>query len=494
MYEKVAELQPYNVKYRALLALAYKRAGMLDKAIAHAKEMAKKAGDVSAHSAVAKVFLECRLYDEAAAEYKKAVSMTNSDWERRGHQFGLANSYDKAGKYAEAAMEYENIARSSTSSYYQDIAEKNLWKVYKRGNLYDVAIEKYQKMVEVNPKDVRAHESLAKAYRGKGELKKAIAEYKEITKLKPDDAKTFENLGDIYKEQGDFEKAATAYEQAINVAPDKDNLHVKLGDCYQERGMLDDAIAEYDISKARLIAEIEGGSIDPSVYNQLAQFYIKKKIKTKEAISLAQQAAELGADEFMLWDMLGQACWNDGQKEKARQEWAKTGFVRDADWLVIGPFDNTDGVGFSKAYPPEEKIDLRATYKGQFSWTQAKDDFTDAHINFFKIFDDNQWKVAYAYARVTLPTEREAQLGVGSDDEVKVWLNGEEVLNSNIARSVAIDQDIIPVTLKSGANEILVKICNRAVDWGFYLRITDAEGNPYVDLKFVPASEMLSEE
>jgi len=494
MYEKVAELQPHNVKSRALLALAYKRAGMLDKAIATAKEIAKKGGDASTRSAVAKVFLACGLYDEAAAEYKKAVSMTNSDWERRGYQFGLANSYDKAGKYAEAATEYENIAKSSTSSHYRDIAETNLWKVYKRGNLYDVAIEKYQKMVEVNQKDVRAHESLAKAYRRKGELKKAIAEYEEITKLKPDDAKSFENLGDIYKEQGNFEKAATAYEQAINLAPDKNNLHVKLGDCYREQGMLDDAIAEYDISKTRLIAEIESGSIDSSVYNQLARFYIKKNIKTKETISLAQQAAELGADELMLWDMLGQAYWNDGQKEKARQEWAKTGFVRDTDWLVIGPFDNTDGAGFSKAYPPEEQIDRRATYKGQLSRTLAKDDFTDAHINLYKIFDDNQWKVAYALAHATSPTEREALLGVGSDDDVKVWLNGEEVLSHIVARSVAIDQDIIPVTLKSGANEILVKVCNRTGDWGFYLRITDMEGNPYVDLKFVPASELKIED
>ncbi len=349
-------------------------------------------------------------------------------------------------------------------------------------------------MVEANSRDVRAHDSLAKAYRRKGELKKAIAEYERITKLKPDDAKTFENLGDVYKEQGDFGKAATAYEQAVNLAPDKDNLHVKLGDCYQEQGMQDDAITEYDISKIRLIADIEGGSIDPSVYNQLARFYIKKKIKTKEAISLAQQAAELGADEFMLWDMLGQAYWSDGQKEKAQEQWAKTGFVRDTNWLVLGPFDNTGGVGFSEAYPPEEKIDLRATYKGQLSWTPAKDDFTDAYINFYEIFDGNQWQVAYAHARVILTEEHEVQLGVGSDDDVKVWLNGEEVLSNNIARSVGIDQDIVFIILKSGANEILVKVCNRTGDWGFYLRITDMEENPHDDLQFVPASDMLAGE
>jgi len=36
------------------------------------------------------------------------------------------------------------------------------------------------------------------------------------------------------------------------------------------------------------------------------------------------------------------------------------------------------------------------------------------------------------------------------------------------------DQDIVPVTLQKGQNQLLLKVCNRLYSWGFYARITDA--------------------
>jgi len=563
MYEKVVELRPRNTKNQARLALAYNRAGIKDKAIAQAKEMDKKGGDAATQSVMAKVFLECQMYDEAVESYKKAVSMTQDDWEGAGYQFGLAKAYEKMGKYTEAAAEYEKIAQTARESYYRDLAERQLWEVYTKGNLYDMAIEKYRKLVETNPKDVKAHESLAKSYQGKGELEKAIEEYEEITKLKPDDAGAFEFLGDVYKNQDDSEEAIAYYKQAISIAPDNSSLHVKLGDFYREQGMSAEAIAEYDASQTRAKAEIEQGSTNPWVYNNLAWFYTQKKMKPKEAVFLAKKALELEPSNGAFLDTLGWAYLRNGQfdealrtfpkvfagephsvsswkgvsevaqssvepevflrfcngmaemssknagigirlntalaqfyehrgeEQKVQEHWAKTGFVRDANWLVLGPFDNTGGLGFSKVYPPEEEIAVQVTYQGM-AWMQAKDEAIDAYIDLHKMFKDNQWKVAYALARVTSPTEREVQLRVGSDDDVKLWLNGEEILSKNVPRSAEIDQDIVSVTLKSGINDILVKVCNRTVDWGFYLRITDMAGNPYNDLQLVGTSEMLT--
>ena len=34
-------------------------------------------------------------------------------------------------------------------------------------------------------------------------------------------------------------------------------------------------------------------------------------------------------------------------------------------WQIIGPFDNSEREGFTKVYPPENKIDLSATYQGK---------------------------------------------------------------------------------------------------------------------------------
>ena len=93
------------------------------------------------------------------------------------------------------------------------------------------------------------------------------------------------------------------------------------------------------------------------------------------------------------------------------------------------------------------------------------------------------WRVAYAFATVTSPDEREAQIRFDSDDQGKVWLNSKEVFTNTNAYSARIDRYTIPVTLKPGENNILVKVCNEEVMWRFILRITDPNGKPFTDLK-----------
>ena len=50
---------------------------------------------------------------------------------------------------------------------------------------------------------------------------------------------------------------------------------------------------------------------------------------------------------------------------------------------------------------------------------------------------------------------------VGSDDEVKVWLNGELVHYNPVLRGAGDFQDAFPVTLKKGPNVLLVAVDNR---------------------------------
>ena len=67
------------------------------------------------------------------------------------------------------------------------------------------------------------------------------------------------------------------------------------------------------------------------------------------------------------------------------------------------------------------------------------------------------------YGSVTLdsPREQETTMLVGSGDAVKVWLNGEVVHYNPVARDAGDFQDAFPVTLKQGANVLLVALDNR---------------------------------
>ena len=171
--------------------------------------------------------------------------------------------------------------------------------------------------------------------------------------------------------------------------------------------------------------------------------------------------------------------------DKAMEQMEQTGILHENVWQILGTFDNSAGIGYNTEYIPEntEQIDLTAKYEGvdeQISWKKFTDDAFDGFIDFGK---DINWRVSYAYATVTSPDEREVQFRFGSDDQGKVWLNGKEVFANPNGGWAIIDDNIIPVTLKAGKNTILVKVCNGELSWGFYLRITDADGKPFEDLK-----------
>ena len=77
--------------------------------------------------------------------------------------------------------------------------------------------------------------------------------------------------------------------------------------------------------------------------------------------------------------------------------------------------------------------------------------------------------VAYGVVILESPQEQNTTMLVGSDDAVKVWLNGEMVHNNPIDRAAENYQDTFPVTLQPGANILLVAVYEREGGWsGFF--------------------------
>ncbi len=69
---------------------------------------------------------------------------------------------------------------------------------------------------------------------------------------------------------------------------------------------------------------------------------------------------------------------------------------------------------------------------------------------------------ASGYLRTTLTVDAPADLDVrlGSDDAIKVWLNGKSVLENKVLRAIAADQDKVTLKLQPGENKLLIKIVN----------------------------------
>lgn len=80
--------------------------------------------------------------------------------------------------------------------------------------------------------------------------------------------------------------------------------------------------------------------------------------------------------------------------------------------------------------------------------------------------------VAYAFAIIEAQEDSSCLLTVGSDDGVRVWLNGKVVDNVIAGRYMVADTDTIPVSLRKGVNRLLIKVEQGAGDWGCIVRVS----------------------
>ena len=91
--------------------------------------------------------------------------------------------------------------------------------------------------------------------------------------------------------------------------------------------------------------------------------------------------------------------------------------------------------------------------------------------------------VVYASVYLDCPKSQTAQIRLGSDDGIKVWLNDALVWKNHTHRGLGIDNDIFEVKLKKGTNKLLLKIEQSFGAHEFCLRLADTAGNAIKGLR-----------
>jgi hypothetical protein len=144
-------------------------------------------------------------------------------------------------------------------------------------------------------------------------------------------------------------------------------------------------------------------------------------------------------------------------------------------WLFLGPvhvpwkgegyfpdeatsnkFFDTESLGLDRFEP---KVRIGET---DYEWTTLHSEY--GVIDLTPVFD--KWfVVAYAWAQVDMAEQTSAVLGIGSDDCIKVWLNGQLVHEKRGGRGVVPDNDHVPVTFRKGSNQLVLKILNYGGPW-----------------------------
>ncbi|MFW6108352.1 MAG: PQQ-binding-like beta-propeller repeat protein [bacterium] len=153
------------------------------------------------------------------------------------------------------------------------------------------------------------------------------------------------------------------------------------------------------------------------------------------------------------------------------------------EWLVLGPFPNEDQKGFGTVYPPEtEPVELRRTYRGTdgpVRWRRVTAE--ENAVRLHKLLEPSEFGVAYAACWVHSPRSRAASLEIGTDDGCKVWVNRKLVFSLLEERAAEPRQNIVPIRLRRGANELLLKIEQGQEDWEFYVELVGGDGRSLLD-------------
>ncbi|MEE2756716.1 MAG: tetratricopeptide repeat protein [Myxococcota bacterium] len=145
----------------------------------------------------------------------------------------------------------------------------------------------------------------------------------------------------------------------------------------------------------------------------------------------------------------------------------------------IGPFENDQGKGADAVYGPEREIDFKRVYKdrrGPIGWRTEIPIQPSGKVDLAELYYPSKWRVAYGVTAVESSVGGAYELRIGTADGIKVWLNDELVFNNRKIAGFEFDGLVIPVTLRKGANRILIKSVQGTGQWQLVARITKPGG------------------
>lgn len=130
---------------------------------------------------------------------------------------------------------------------------------------------------------------------------------------------------------------------------------------------------------------------------------------------------------------------------------------------------------------PEERVKVKTK---ELAWKRYRSSTFD--LDFKKAVEGERGDdvLGYAVCYVHAPEERrDVKLYVGTNDQGRVYLNGQPVLTHDKPRSLKKDHDVVAgLTLLKGENVVILKVANERGNWQGCLRFGDKAGTPMVDL------------
>lgn len=192
------------------------------------------------------------------------------------------------------------LERDTENPYYNN----SLAYAYSRAELFDDAIEHYQKAIAINP-DNEWTSIVCQALGGiyaevNGNIEAAVATYQAGIILDPNNYDLYLSLGDTYMATYDLDKAIKTYCDAILVAPENSRGYFKAGIALYEKDYIEEALVAYH--KA-----IELDPENAFAQNNLGILYLDGLMDAEEALEYFEDAIELNPEYTLAYFNAGRA-------------------------------------------------------------------------------------------------------------------------------------------------------------------------------------------
>ncbi len=153
-------------------------------------------------------------------------------------------------------------------------------------------------------------------------------------------------------------------------------------------------------------------------------------------------------------------------------------------WFLVGPFPADSGKSaFATAYGPEEGVAIDHTKNfggGNQAWRHG--------LGLFDGIENNGLpqgvNASYVGKTVFAPTARKVDVALGSDDGLRVFVDGKDVFSREVDRALMRDQDKASFELDNGAHAIVLKVVNTGGAAGFYWNAERGKDELTGDLAF----------
>lgn len=168
------------------------------------------------------------------------------------------NAITKDDKFA-MAYYYHSLANPTNKGFFEDLdnALKNSEKISEGEKLFIQSLkagvdgdQKKQedillKLVQLYPKDERAHFQIGQFYFGQQKFDLAVDHLKKCTELAPDFSNAYNMLGYSYRSLENYAEAEKAFKKYIELIPDDPNPYDSYAEMLSKQGRYEESITQY---------------------------------------------------------------------------------------------------------------------------------------------------------------------------------------------------------------------------------------------------------